>query len=69
MLNAVDIIDLDGEQLAAAGALPDPYLRTLDAIHLAAALSLGAHLAAIVTYDVRMLQAAQARSIVCVAPA
>jgi len=69
VLDAIDFIDLDAGQLKIASGLADSYLRTLDAIHLAAALSIGDRLGTIVTYDVRMMQAARGRSLVVVAPA
>jgi uncharacterized protein len=43
-------------------------LRTLDAVHLASALRLGRDLTAIVTYDRRMLEAAEALGLVVHAP-
>lgn len=46
--------------LDAAGTLDPPELRTLDAIHLAAARTVVAQLGALVTYDVRMTQAGAA---------
>ena len=53
-------LDLDRELLDRAAALPaDVPLRSLDAIHLAAAQTLPA-LHAVVTYDIRMKAAAQA---------
>jgi uncharacterized protein len=42
-----------------ASTLAPAALRTLDAIHLASAIALGRDLAAVVTYDVRMQQAAE----------
>ena len=36
----------------------NPYLRTLDAIHLASALSIGAEVSSFVTYDKRLAEAA-----------
>ena len=41
-----------------AAATEQPFLRTLDAIHLAAAASLRASLSAFVTYDRRLAAAA-----------
>jgi predicted nucleic acid-binding protein len=52
-----------------ASRLAPPGLRTLDAIHVASALSLGDDLAAVVTYDVRMQEAAERRHLVVLAPA
>lgn len=51
-------------------AHPDPTgLRSLDAIHLAAALDLGDDLAALVTYDECLAQAATAAGITVLTPA
>jgi uncharacterized protein len=46
--------------LDAAGTLDPPELRTLDAIHLAAARTVVAQLGALVTYDARMTRAGAA---------
>jgi len=52
-----------------ASTLAPPELRTLDAIHVASALALGSDLAAVVTYDVRMKQAAEGYRLRVLAPA
>ncbi|GIJ75929.1 hypothetical protein SAMN05443287_106258 [Micromonospora phaseoli] len=56
-------IEIDGGIRAAAGAYPEPLLRSLDAIHLATAEILahqaGADFVAFVTYDRRLLDAAK----------
>ncbi len=52
-------LEIDATVRAAAGSLPDPNLRSLDAIHLATAVRIGAPLQALVTYDARLLGAAQ----------
>ena len=57
-LSRVVILELTGDVLLEAGLLDPPELRTLDAIHLAAAKTLGGDLAAVVTYDERMAAAA-----------
>ena len=69
VLEAIDLIDLDAGQLKLASGFTDAYLRALDAIHLAAALTVSDRLGAMLTYDVRMIHAAQARSLTVVAPA
>lgn len=58
LLEAVALLPLDGPLLAAAGALPEPALRALDAIHVAAAVDLGA-IDAFVSYDERQSAAAR----------
>jgi len=52
-----------------AAALGPPELRTLDAIHLATAISLGRDLGAVCAYDVRLGNAAAAKTIEVLAPA
>lgn len=52
------LIRLDDALYEAAADLEPPSLRSLDALHLAAALSLGRDLAGVVTYDIRMADAA-----------
>jgi hypothetical protein len=68
LLARTDLIQLDDELLDLAGEL-EPPLRSLDAIHLAAALELGDELEAVVTYDARMTQAAEAVGLPARAPA
>ncbi len=60
LLNRIDLVALDDELLDDAGLLGTSALRSLDAIHLAAARSLGQDLIAVVTYDSRMAAAATA---------
>ncbi len=55
------ICEIDETVRATAGAYADPLLRSLDAVHLATAqVVLGAALTAFVTYDKRLLAAADA---------
>lgn len=69
VLEALDLIPTTPDLLDRA-ALADPaQLRSLDAIHLAAAASLSDDLAAFVTYDHRLRAAAQAASLPVWAPA
>jgi len=58
VLARVALIAIDEDIVAAASALEPTDLRTLDAIHLGTALSVRGDLAAIVTYDLRLAQAA-----------
>jgi uncharacterized protein len=55
----LDLIAVSTRILTEAAAIEQPFLRTLDAIHLAAAVSLRASLSAFVTYDKRLAAAAQ----------
>jgi len=68
LLDRLDLIILDDELLDRAGELVEP-LRSLDAVHVAAALELGDELAAFVTYDSQMTRAAEALGLPVVAPA
>jgi uncharacterized protein len=68
LLEAVALLPLDGPLLAAAGALPEPALRALDAIHVAAAIDLGA-IDAFVSYDERQSAAARLAGLRTAAPA
>jgi uncharacterized protein len=67
-LDALDQLVIDRELLLAAGRLGRPRLRTLDAIHLAAASAAGDDLRAVVTYDDRMADAARDLGIPALAP-
>jgi predicted nucleic acid-binding protein len=69
ILTRVALVDVDRRTLAAAAALDPPALRTLDAIHLATALTLREDLAALVTYDRRLAAAAKRADIEALAPA
>ncbi len=68
LLDELDLTQLDDELLDLAGEL-EPPLRSLDAIHLAAALELGDDLEVVVTYDGQMAKAAEALGLRVVAPA
>jgi predicted nucleic acid-binding protein len=58
-LRDIDLIAIDDRLLETAAILDPSILRTLDAIHLAAASSLGADLDVVVSYDLRMLEGAR----------
>jgi uncharacterized protein len=58
LLAGVHLIRLDDALLDRSADLDPTELRSLDAIHLAAAASLGDDLAAVVSYDDRLLAAA-----------
>jgi uncharacterized protein len=58
LLAGVHLIRIDDALLDRAADLDPTDLRTLDSIHLAAATSLGDDLAAVVSYDDRLLAAA-----------
>jgi len=58
LLARIALVDVDRAILRAAAAIAPANLRSLDAIHLATALSLGQDLAGIITYDQRLAEAA-----------
>lgn len=68
VLDRVEMLDLDEPLLHAAADLDGPLLRSLDAIHLAAALALGDELGELVTYDGRMAHHAQELGLRVAAP-
>ncbi|MGH9032463.1 MAG: type II toxin-antitoxin system VapC family toxin [Acidimicrobiia bacterium] len=59
-LAAVTLLDITDEVLDRAGMLDPRILRTLDAIHVATALSISDNVAVVVTYDKRMQHASGA---------
>jgi uncharacterized protein len=67
LLEATALLPLDRALLAAAGALAEPALRALDAIHVAAAVDLSP-LDAFVSYDERQSAAARLAGLRTVQP-
>ncbi len=63
LVDRFDLVRIDDALLDAASLLPVDDLRSLDAIHLAAAQRLGSDLSVLVSYDDRMLAAARALGI------
>lgn len=59
LLRNIDYVPLDLEQILRAGAFTEPWLRTLDALHLAAALTVAEDIDAFVTYDRRQARAVE----------
>lgn len=57
-LDALEQLAVDRDLLLVAGAIAPGSVRTLDAIHLAAAMAAGDELGGVVTYDDRMASAA-----------
>jgi predicted nucleic acid-binding protein len=68
VLDSVILLTLSTSVCERAAMLEPDVLRSLDALHLAAALELGDELEAVVTYDGRMAEGAQALGINVVAP-
>lgn len=69
VLDALTLVSLPTATFERAASLGPDELRSLDALHLAAALELGDDLDGIVTYDERLAQAAAAQGMKVVAPA
>lgn len=68
VLDGCVLLTLSPELCESAGRLDPPELRSLDALHLAASLALTDELDSLVTYDVRLGQAAAGCGIEVVAP-
>ena len=68
VLRRLDLVRLDDELLEDAATLDPGVLRSLDAIHLAAARVFGDDLTAVVTYDDRMADAAALLGLPAAAP-
>lgn len=66
VLDGVALAALDRAVFRSAGFLPMPYLRTLDALHLEAAMRIDAD--AILTYDHRLGEAARSAGLEVIAP-
>lgn len=68
-LSTVALIPVADDVLRHAGTLTPPSLRSLDALHLATALSLGDDLDALFTYDQHMIDAARDHGVPVLSPA
>lgn len=68
LLERTGSLRLDNALLDGAALLEVARLRSLDAIHIAAAQTLGDELAALVTYDLRMADAAKAAGLEVASP-
>jgi uncharacterized protein len=64
----LDLVAVSTRILTEAAAIEQPFLRTLDAIHLAAAMTLRGSLSAFVTYDKRLAAAAQEAGLPVMSP-
>ena len=69
VLDSIAFIDIDRGLAADASRLEPPTMRSLDAIHLATALSFGTDLGGFATYDSRLADAATHRGLTVLAPA
>lgn len=68
VLDVFTIIQLSTSTFERAALLDPPELRSLDALHLSAALSIGDDLDVIITYDERLAAAAHASGVATVSP-
>jgi len=68
VLESVTLVEVTSSIFEQAGRLDPASLRSLDAIHIAAALDLGDELEQMVTYDDRLAAAAEANAIAVAAP-
>lgn len=68
LVAGLDLVALDRSVQDLAAEIGGPLLRTLDALHLASALVLGAELTAFVAYDRRLQDAARTVDLPAVAP-
>ncbi len=69
LFRSLRLVRVDELLLDRAGDLYPVKLRSLDAIHLAAAMTIGSDLSVVFTYDDRLRDAAQASGLVVMAPA
>lgn len=68
LLDGVLFVEFDPKIAQAAAAVQPPSLRSLDAIHLASALSLADEVATVITYDHRLADAVRAAGLTVAAP-
>ena len=68
VLAGLDLVPLTRPLLTSAGRLGPSRLRTLDAVHVASALTLGSELDALVSYDRRQLDAAGRAGLAVMSP-
>jgi len=67
-LGSLEQVVMDRDLMLAAGNLEPAAIRTLDAIHLAAAVAAGEELGGVITYDARMAATARELGILALAP-
>ncbi len=68
LLAGLDLIPLSGAVIDQAADVGETMLRSLDAIHLASALSIQAELTAFIAYDHRLAEAASTAGLELLAP-
>jgi predicted nucleic acid-binding protein len=68
VLRAISLIAIDDAIVEAASVLLPPFVRSLDAIHVASAMALADDLGVLITYDRRMQRAAMTYNVPILAP-
>lgn len=68
LLAGIDLVPITAAIIERASTVSNPVVRSLDAIHLASAMSLGTELSGFVVYDLRLQSAAEAERLQVVAP-
>lgn len=68
VLDSITLLEVPTSMFEEAGRLDPTLLRSLDAVHLAAALSLGDDLDGMVTYDDRLADAARSNGVPVLSP-
>ncbi len=68
LMTAINLLKISTEILNQASLIDPATVRTLDAIHLASARSLGSDLGAMAAYDIRLADAARRSGMVVLAP-
>lgn len=68
LLLRTKLVSVGDELWDSAGRLTPPQLRSLGALHVATALMLGPRVDAVVTYDVRMAEAARMHRLMVLSP-
>jgi predicted nucleic acid-binding protein len=68
VLSGLQFVEVDGRISTLAASVAPRTLRSLDAIHLASALTVREELEAVVTYDGQLADAARAAGLEVVAP-
>jgi uncharacterized protein len=68
LIGGMELVEIDADIRRAAAGLDDPGLRSLDAIHLATALSLGERCGTFFAYDERLIAAARAHGLTVTVP-
>ena len=68
VMSRIALVELDEEVVRTAASLDPPTLRTLDAIHIATALSLRGELGVVCVYDSRLAAAANSKVVEVAGP-